>query len=69
MVPKEIADVLETDYLSPPYAVNVSNSSTELVQYFGHYSMANWSANLHPFQRPEPHCMPDKTIALSLHLT
>eukprot|EP00937_MAST-01D_sp_MAST-1D-sp2_P001896 g1896.t1 len=41
-LPKAIADEMERDYLSAPYATNVANSSMGLVYELGHYSMCNY---------------------------
>jgi len=49
IVPKAIADELERDYLIPPYASVVANSSLELTSEFGHYSMANWYECIYNF--------------------
>jgi len=42
LLPTNITDQMEIDYLSSPYATNVANSSTDEVFYFGHYSLCNW---------------------------
>ena len=41
-LPKAVADEMERDYLSAPYATNVANSSWGLVRSLGHYSMCNY---------------------------
>ena len=38
----QIADQMELDYLSPPYASHVANSSALDMGFMGHYSMSNW---------------------------
>ena len=47
LVPKAVADEMERDYLSPPFASQVCDWCDSLTDYFGHYSMSNWYECLH----------------------
>ena len=47
LVPKAVADEMERDYLSPPYASQICDWCDSLTDYFGHYSMSNWYECLH----------------------
>lgn len=42
LVPKEVADQMEVDYLAPPFASKVCDWCEGLTDSFGHYSMCNW---------------------------
>jgi CubicO group peptidase (beta-lactamase class C family) len=52
-LPKAVADEMERDYCSAPYATNVANSSTFLAGYLGHYSMCNWYECLENFDQDD----------------
>ena len=52
-LPKAVADEMERDYCSAPYATAVANSSAGLVGYLGHYSMCNWYECLENFDQDD----------------